>query len=86
MQTRSGVIDWVPRADGGFDVFYSHKFHSKQFRLWRGKVQPARNASGLATGTYGWVVSGHAFDDMVFFATLDEAKTHMEAIAALEAD
>ena len=48
-------------------------------------VRPARAGDGLLSEQLGWVVTMNSFDDIKHFATLDEAKLHVEAVYALSA-
>lgn len=47
-------------------------------------VRPARAGDGLLSEQLGWVVTTTSFDDVKHFATLAEAKLHVEAIFALQ--
>ena len=46
-------------------------------------VRPARAGDGLLSDHLGWVVTTNSFCDVMHFATLEEAKRHVEAIFAL---
>jgi hypothetical protein len=46
-------------------------------------VRPARAGDGLLAEHLGWVVTMSSFEDIKHFATLEEAKLHVEAVYAL---
>lgn len=49
-------------------------------------VRPTYNASGLLDAQGGFVVSRQLFDDVVHFATKEEAVLYINSLAALELD